>query len=449
MKRVVFVFILIVMTSIPFSADSETPPRVLSRPVNTNPEFIKAQELEIQKKYEEAKGIYMRIYESQGTDIVFWKLVLLLERTKDFEEMERLTLQRLNKYRGEISTMRYLAHAYYGQGDKEKGRRKLLNIIGKRWDAAGRVSLVASELISQNDLDTALEVYTTARKKTGKDELFANEVARIYSIRMKYIDALEEYLKIIDRIKIAYTNIEQMIQKALEAGKKTDDIVRPIAEYLDSHPESINTARLLSGLMYDTGDFDRAYTVLITTAAATNNPRDVWNLAERLKKDGHLEKALMVYAGFYRYFENDPGRVSSLLVSASIKFILGDTDGAIMDYRNIVKDYQGTQEGDTASLRILQLSQDVAFIDELARSLNDFASTTKFRPVAREAYITLGEAFLRGGRAEEAEKAFEQARIKSRLKEEMYGVCVRKALLNFFTGDYEAMSQDIVNCVGY
>ncbi|MFC1529026.1 tetratricopeptide repeat protein, partial [Candidatus Latescibacterota bacterium] len=189
MKRVTFTLILAVMVSVSFAADSKAQPLILQRTVNTSPEFLKAQELEAQKKYEEAKELYMRLYESQGGDVVFWKLMLLFERTKDFEEMENLTLQRLNTFRDEISTMRYLALAYYGRGDKEKGRRTLLNIIGNRWNSTGRVNLVANELKSQNDPDTALEVYTTARKKTGKNDLFANEVARIFSIRMKYIEA--------------------------------------------------------------------------------------------------------------------------------------------------------------------------------------------------------------------------------------------------------------------
>ena len=132
MIKLIHTFILAGLLSLPFAADSIAQTRVLQRTVNKSPEFLKAQVLESQKKYEEAKELYMRLYETQGTDVLFWKLLLLFERTKNFEEMERLTLQRLNTYRDDISTMRYLAIAYYGKGETEKGRRTLLNIIGNQ-----------------------------------------------------------------------------------------------------------------------------------------------------------------------------------------------------------------------------------------------------------------------------------------------------------------------------
>ena len=54
---------------------------------------------------------------------------------------------------------------------------------------------------------------------------------------------------------------------------------------------------------------------------------------------------------------------------------------------------------------------------------------------------------MRRNRPEQSKKAFEQAHTKSRTRKELYEVESRTALLNFFTGDYDAMSKNIESCI--
>ena len=440
--------LLICLVCFSYSVESQAIKPNDKRVVRINPDFERAQELEAQGKYEEAKEIYKHLYESGGTDNAFWKLLLLYEKTDDFKEMERFVLERLKKTPDDISMRRYLARAYYGQGDKKKGKRTLLKIIGGNFNDLGRVYVVTNEFTRQNDLDTAIEIYLKARKKAGRPGLFSRETARIHSLRMNYIKAIEEYIKSLENVKVNYASIEKMIQKARETGEKTENIVRPLEEYLESHPKSILAARLLSDLMYDTGDYESAYKVLVPAAVASENPQDVWDLAERFKSDGHADEALRVFADYYRFFENDSKRVSSLLEMASIKVIRGDKSGAQEDYRRLARDYKGTLEGDTAVLRTIKLAGDTMDIDKFTQSLVDFGSTTKFRTLAREACLLRYEAFLRAGRPEESKQAVEEARIKSRSRKEKYEVAAQAVMLNFFTGDYEAMSREIEICIG-
>ena len=447
MKRYVFTFILIIVMSVAGIANLKPQPRPLNRPPRQNPEILKAQEFEVQKEYEEAKKIYQRIYESGRTDIVFWKLLLLCEKTRDFKGMERLALQRLKKNKNDVSTLQYLARAYYGQSDRRKGRRTLLKIIGDRWTDEGRIHVAANEFMHQNDIDSVLNVYITARKHLNRQDVFADNIARIYSLRMDYISAIGEYMNTIDTIKITYSKVEEMIKNAREYGEKPADIERPISRYLDDHPESINAARLLSELKYEAGDFNGAYIALAPTAVASVNPQDMWNLAERFKNDGHMDEALMAFADFYMYFEKHPKRVSSLLESASIRADRGDIEGARKDYQRLARDYRGTRNGETASLRMIQLAETTMDIEAFAQTLSNFASKTHFRTVAREAYLILGKTLLRNNCPEQSEEAFEQARTKSRSRKELYEVISQTALLNFFTGDFDAMSRNIKTCL--
>ena len=451
MKEFIFISILTVLVCLSHSNESLSQDKITKINDRPNEEFRKAQELELQKKYEEAKEVYERLFETDKSEYIFLKLIYLYDNMDDFEGMEKLANDRLKENPDDISTVRYLAHAYYEQGDEKNGRKTLLKIIGDRWYDHVRIFLVTSELSGQNDFDTALEVYTTAREKQGNPALFANEMARIYSIRLEYIKAIEEYVKILDtdddNINITYYNIQQMIEKAIEDEIKPDDISRPLALYLERNPKSIKVARLLSDMKYESGDYNGAYRVLLTTAVVSNNPEDLWNLARRFRGKGRMQEALTAFEDFCRYFKNDLKCTSALLEVASIKALMGNTEGAIDYYHRLAEEYNGSLEAATASLRIIELSRTKMDFEEFSQTLRDFASSTPYRTVALEAYVHLGENFLRVGCSEDARKAFDDARIKSRTNKETYDVAKRMVWLTFFTGDYKSMSEEINKCV--
>jgi len=443
MRRFFLTFLFVAAACVPRTVPGQT----LNIPGKPGKEFLKAQSLERQGKLDEAKALYRRIYEAEGADNAFWKLIRLCEMTGDFEEMERLALDKLRKSPGDFTVKRYLARAYYGRGEEKKGRRVLMDIVNGHWGDMGRVFTAASEFTRQNDLDRALAVYGKARNKLKRPELFAGQMARIYGARMEYCKAIEEQLKLLEGSKAAFAAVEDLIRKALEAGYEPKEVEKPLVSHLGAHPRSIKAARLLSNFKYRTGDYEGAYEALIPTAAATNNPKEVRDLAERYRADGLDELAVRVYEDYYRFFKKDAKRAHALLEAASIRISSNDIEGGLEDLRRVAEDYAGTEEGDSARLRILRFSPEIGGCEERLEKLSGFASSTKYRAVAREAHMMRGRICLRNGRLEEAASAFREARLKSRSKEEKYETAVSLALLGFFAGDYESMAREIETCV--
>ncbi len=411
-----------------------------------NPQFLKAQKLESQGNFEQAKKIYESLYKSDDKDIYFYKLISLYVSTRDFKSLEKFALSKLKNHPEHQEAKRYLARAYYGQGEREKARRFLLEIIGDNWKDFSKIKMVAGEFINQSEYNEAINVYITAREKSGNTLLFSIEMARIYTFRENYFSAIEEHLKALEISEVAYTNIEQLIYKAIESGIEIDDLSNLFANYSKKNPGSIKAAKLLSGLLYRAGDYDSSYQVLIGPAVETESASDIWNLAERFKSDRHLGKALEAYKDYYRYFENAPNRVDALKQSASIKNEIGQNESAIDDYQILIDDYGGTIHSAYAALRLLELSQDKASFEGYTRILDEFASSAEFREVAFEAYILLGETFMRKGILDDAKRAFSGARLKAR-GNEIYKISVKSAYLHFFEADYEAMSKEIERCI--
>ena len=413
-------------------------------PVDRN--YLEAQKLEQQGKFKEARDIYERLYNSTKNDQYFWRLLLVYDRLDEYKNMEELTLSRLAVRPGDIAAMKYLARAYYGQGDKKKGRTIIMNIIGDRWNDNGRISYAAGELQSHNELDTAVQVYLTAREKSGNDDSFSVELARIYLLRFDYVQAIIEYLKTLESIEITYMNIENIIENALAEDLKPEEIARPLEDYLKRKQVNILAARLLSGLKYRTGDYPGAYEVLVETAVATQNAQDLWNLAGRFYDDGHLDEALHAYEDFYRLFPELPARVRAIMKSASIKVERGDREGARKDYIRVTDDFKGTEEAAIATLHILEISQSETSSEGFIETLEKFASSTTFRTVALDACIMLAESHMADGKPDEALKALSNARVKARGKLEAYRIAAQSALFHFFAGDLENMAQEIQAC---
>ncbi|HDY87216.1 MAG TPA: tetratricopeptide repeat protein [bacterium] len=412
-----------------------------------NPLYLKAQQFESRGEFEKAKEIYEKLYKSEGKDNYFWKLIRLYERTGDFKTLEDLMLKKLNRFPNNIEAKRYLSRSYYRQGEREKARRILMEIVRDSWKNTGIVKLVASEFVNQNEYSDALNVYETARKRTGNYSLCSIEMARIYEFLENYTLAIEEYLKYPKVGNIIYLNIEKLLDKAIETGITYEDLTRPFLDNLRVNPKNIVSARLLSDLMYNNGKYEDSYNVLLNPARETENPVFIWDLAERLKNDGHKNKAIEIYEDYYRYFTKAPNRINALLESASIKAELGKKENALEDYQILMDDHRGTIHSSRAALRLLELSQDKGTLEGYLKSLNEFASTTKFREIAYKAYLLLGKTYMNNGMPDDARQALNNAKIKLRNKNEIYEVSVNLALLYFFKAEYEAMNAEIETCI--
>ena len=427
-----------------YSAFTQVIPHAQSHP---DSELARASRLESIGSYHEAKNIYLQLYEFDQSDKVFGKVMSTCEMTSDFATMERLAQERLEKTPNNIMLMRYLAKAKYGQGDKKNSRAVLLSILDGRFNDIQRVYLVAAEFIAQNDYETGLSVYLSARKEMKKNTLFSMEIARIYLIQKEYEKAVEEYCTTLDTITVTASAIRDILKKVRESGVDIEKVSRPLQRHFEQHPKSIDSARLLSDIQYQLGNRAEAYHILFSTAVSTNNPLDIWNFAKRAKNDGDILLAIDAFEDYYRSFTKDPKRPNALFESAEMKWSTGDSLGAYRDFEHLVHEHREAPESSIAKLRLIELARSTMTFDKFAESLLTFASATAERTASLEAYMLLGESFMKRGDAQEAHHAFDQALLKARSDGEYYVIALNSALLNFFTGTYKDFSKDIETCI--
>ncbi len=434
MKRHIILCVLLLILSAFAATQSEG---------GVHPDFLKAQKLESEGNFDDAISIYRRLYSEEGTDIYFWRLILLYERAGRFNDLADFARERLASHPGDTESTRYLARALYGQGKREKGRRLLIERFEQDGRSVQMGVFAANELINQGEYDEALNIYQLARQAAGDNALFALESARVYEAIEKYIPAIEEYLKIIDTVPAAYQRIENLISEARASGVEQQEILRLFEAYLESMPASIKAARLLSGMLYSDGKYREALKILGGPAAKSDSPSDIRSIADRLVKDDVIDVALEAYEMYARLFPDAPDRPEILLKSADLAGKLNRNKTA-SDYLEIViNDYSSTIHAARASIKMITYSKDTLVSKQYSEMLVELAETTEFREAAFEAYHTLGESYLRDNRPDDAKDAFTKAAIKARSKEERFALAVSMARQAFFTGDNETMAQEI------
>lgn len=405
-------------------------------------EMIKAQDFETRGMTAEARAIYEKLYHDNPSDLYFWKLILIYERTADYTSMEALAKKKLAAIPGDMSTLNYLSKAYRGMGNAAKAREVLYGIIGDRWMDADRVRNAGNELTIQGDLDGAAELYETARKKTGGPDLYAFEMARLCTARMLFVQALAEYLKVIETYPAAYSFAEQMLKTVPEGQVPASEFTVMLDNYLRKHPESIRAGRLLSLVRTRSGDSEGAIRAVLDPSVAAGNAQEVWTLAEDLNTRGLAKEAVMAYGALAEKFREYPNRSAALLKSAALRMSLGDRDGAKRDYDRIIGDYSGRPEASLAAIRLLDITGDETGLD-MTPKLKEFADSSDNPTVIYEANMLLAGKLIRSGDLGGARTAVDRARRVARPGAEAFSAAHRSALIRFYGCEFPLMAAEI------
>jgi tetratricopeptide (TPR) repeat protein len=413
-----------------------------------DPAYLKAQMLEAQGKLEEARVLYESLNSAHPTDLFFWKLVGIYERTGDYRAMERISLEKLKAVPGDLAAVNYLSRAYHGLGEEARSRKVLFDNIGDRWDDQERVMNAAGEFQSRNDMGSAIEVYLLARGKTGNPKLYALDLARLYTVQMNYPKALEEYLKVLEENPYALVSVEMMLKTPSSGAADPDDMAALLVSYLKSRPKSVKVARLLFLVRAKAGDVDGGVRAVLDASVAAGNASELKALAERMESEGRPREALLLYDALWGKFPSDAGRSAVLLKSAAIRIALGDSEGAKKNFQTVIDGYSGKPEASLAALRLMEIAGKESDID-LTGKLKAFAESATDNTVAYQAYLLLTDSFLRKGDTKGASDAVAHALLKAGAGRERFDASAKAAMIRLYACEFDEMTRDIETSVSF
>jgi len=265
-----------------------------------------------QGEYEKALKVYQKLYEENPANPIYFNgVVSANQQMENFEEAEKMLLDRLNRSANNPSILIELGHNYELQNDEEKAKQfydEALQAIESRPNYAYSI---ARGFEQYNLLDYAAEAYEWAMEKTT-DRNYNLQLARIYGEQGKIEEMFSNYLDLIeDNMKfygIANREFNRYISE--DSQSEANMVFRKLLlKRLQEDPQLLYN-EMLSWLFIQQKDFDKAFAQeRAIFKRGENSLQGILNLAILSKEAEEYEIAeeIIAYA-----IEESPSRTFNL-----------------------------------------------------------------------------------------------------------------------------------------
>jgi tetratricopeptide (TPR) repeat protein len=149
----------------------------------------------------EALEIYNRIADisppSPYRQIALSRAANLYIQLSLHEEALRNLRGRIARDPNNLYLYQLIGNIYADQGSIAQAEEAWAKIIQISPDDPNAYRLLASAYLSRGIYEKGIEAYRKGRAHLGQDDLFAQELANMYQVQMRYPEAVEEYIKVI------------------------------------------------------------------------------------------------------------------------------------------------------------------------------------------------------------------------------------------------------------
>lgn len=312
-----------------------------------------------QGEYEKALKIYQKLYEGNPANPVYFNgVVSANQQMENFEEAEKMLMERLSRSANNPSILIELGHNFELQNNEGKAKRfydEALQAIESRPNYA---YAIARGFEQYNLLDYAAKAYEWAMEKSV-DRNYNLQLARIYGEQGKIEEMFSNYLDLIeDDMKfygIANREFNRYISE--DAQSEANIIFRKLLlKRLQEDPQLLYN-EMLSWLFIQQKDFDKAFAQeRAIFKRSENSLQGILNLAVLAREAEEFETAeeIIGYA-----IEESPSRTFNLQARHFLLNIKQETSGR-EDLAKVEEDFKSLLEEYGYSLETLDVQIDYA-----------------------------------------------------------------------------------------
>ncbi|MBN2092065.1 tetratricopeptide repeat protein [candidate division KSB1 bacterium] len=377
----------------------------------------KQQQLRIAQEYEnlgdftQALSIYEQIHQSNPDDpLAFDGIKRIFSNQKRFAELITLIEKQLQR-RYDLTLETELGTAYYKSGKEKEAHKLWSQILEKSKHSLDAYHYVAQEMIENRLYDEATALYLEGRKKNSRHELFTLELANLFSARLDYSNAANEYLNYLRINPRQYPYIESSINRLIE---NEPDIVQNLIEIVRKKttetPNDTNLRKLLVNFYLNKRDYENGFAEMTLLdqleSGLKNNPQ----MGQSLFEFG----TDLLHAGAYIYAE----RAFNLLIQKYPQSPMADLaqlglartfqlqnnhDQALMTYQELIARSKNTNQTQEALFEIAEVKLNQQFDPPGARSAyQQILKSSKGGDRYYRALFGIGDSFFAEGRLTDA-----------------------------------------------
>ncbi len=269
--------------------------------------FRLAKSYEKAHKYDQAIEIYKDLLKTQPWN---YKYIMALNNAfisiKDYDSSIKLLSDRVKQNPNDTNLYALIGKTYYTKGDYEKA----FSI----WDEALQIvnvnqvsyRIVANAAIEMRAFDKAAEIIKRAKEKYADTEMFLFDLANLYTVTMKYEEAVNEYCSLLISHPQHLALVKSRLIQILGNHGAAETAVKVVNNYFE---ETGNREFLgLLALIYiQTNEFEKAFEINKKLELEFDgNGTRMYGFAQTVYSENITDIALKAYEFILEHFPDSP-----------------------------------------------------------------------------------------------------------------------------------------------
>lgn len=379
-----------------------------------------AQSYERAGDWEHAVPIYESLLENDPRNYVYYDALQRgYVQLKDYDRAVGLIEQRLGIQPGNPALLSMLGGVYHQMGNEAKA--------DSIWQETVRVNpgnptlyrIVASQMMEFRLYDKAIALFLQARKATGDEGLFIDDLANLYSAFQQYADATREYVRLLRLQPQQLSGIQSRMSVFLYRPEARKLVRGILEEEVARQGDFVPLRQLYAWVLMEEDEYEAALDqYLILDPLLKARGVEVFNFAQRALAEGQSGTAAKA---FQKILENNPpgdlipvtrlgyAKAVEQLTIAKADSIRSDPSSAswpgteapssmgraLQLYESVVKDYPGTSFAAESFFRIGLIKHEwMNDLDGALAALRGIPGIVGRTPLALESRMKAAEVLL-------------------------------------------------------
>lgn len=404
------------------------------------------------QQYDKAAEIYKELFDNNPTHFYYTYYLYSLLALREYEEADKAVRTMIKTSQRSVRYQVDQGYILQLQDKFDKAYRHYDNVINSLRPIKPEIMETASAFVSRQVFEYAVKTYEKGRELLNDNNLFHEDLARIFEITGDYKMMIEEYLKLLqaDPTKMEY--VQGRLQNTL--NRDNDNTVSEILrESLllksQKNPDDRNLSQMLLWLSIQRKDFEFALVQAISLDKRfSENGYQVFSLGNLALSNQDFTTAAKSFQYILDMGPASPFYLESLTGNLQARF-LGIVSGVTSDreeFVNLEKEYLNTLKDFGYNPRTIFLMRDLAHLqafyldkmDEAVEILDKAVAMPNVNPnTIADCKLELGDILLYKGDVWDASLLYSQ--VEKSLKNEPAGheAKFRNARLSYYIGEFE------------
>jgi len=416
-----------------------------------------AQRYESIGDFQNALTIYLALHKKSSKNYTYFEATTRAYiNLRKFDELIKFVENRLKVEPNNLQYQVKLGDAYLRKGDQPRAEQIWSSLLKKKEKDASVYRLVANAWMLNRQFDEAIEVYESGRKITGNEVLFALELAQLYTYRLNYDLASEEYLRFLrkDPGQLNYV-------QARFAGFKGDfetyqQVTSVLKRWINREPNIGSYRKLFISFLISFENYEDAFDqvkklekFMIHDPPRTIPGNELFHFGRTVITEKQYKLAEKVFQHILNNFPQYPNLGQVEYELARTFFLQNKLDDALVRFDRITQKYPKSNWSLQACMTRGEIFLNQLFLpDSAAKVFNHILELFPKHDNRALAFIALGNVELSKNQLEKAEDSYNKG-IKilirnARLRQEVQiSGKLKLAEIAFFKKDYESAKKNL------